>query len=101
MTNESQYINSVCRAIAIIELFFKLQVKQLGVSEISKELTIHKTTAFRILKTLEYIGWLEQAENSKYQLSARKGITVCFRCQKKLEHKRSNLCRNGNIAQKI
>jgi transcriptional regulator len=71
MTNESQYINSVCRAIAIIELFFKLQVKQLGVSEISKELTIHKTTAFRILKTLEYIGWLEQAENSKYQLSTR------------------------------
>ena len=38
MTNESQYINSVCRAIAIIELFFKLQVKQLGCPKSVKNL---------------------------------------------------------------
>ena len=63
MEKESQYINSICRAIEIIELFSKLQVKQLGVSEISKQLDIHKTTAFRILKTLEHVGWLMQAEN--------------------------------------
>lgn len=69
MEKESQYINSICRAIEIIELFSKLQVKQLGVSEISKQLEIHKTTAFRILKTLEHVGWLMQAENSKYQLT--------------------------------
>lgn len=69
MEKESQYINSICRAIEIIELFSKLQVKQLGVSEISKYLAMHKTTAFRILKTLEHMGWLMQAENSKYQLT--------------------------------
>lgn len=69
MEKEGQYINSICRAIEIIELFSKLQIKQLGVSDVSKYLNIHKTTAFRILKTLEHTGWLMQAENSKYQLT--------------------------------
>ncbi|WP_027127968.1 IclR family transcriptional regulator [Fusobacterium perfoetens] len=70
MEKDSQYINSICRAIEVIELFSKLQVKYLGVSEISKHLGLHKTTTFRILKTLEYAGWIEQhQENSKYKLT--------------------------------
>lgn len=69
MEKEDQYINSICRAIEIIELFSKLQTKQLGVSEISKKLNIHKATTFRILKTLEHVGWIMQLENSKYQLT--------------------------------
>lgn len=70
MEKDSQYINSICRAIEVIELFSKLQVKYLGVSEISKRLELHKTTTFRILKTLEYVGWIEQhQENSKYKLT--------------------------------
>lgn len=70
MEKETQYINSICRAIELIELFSKLQVKFLGVSEISKNLNLHKTTTFRILKTLEYMGWIQQnPENSKYRLT--------------------------------
>lgn len=70
MKKEPQYINSICRAVEIIELFSKLQEKELGVSEISKQLGIHKTTIFRVLKTLEHVGWIAQnSENSKYRLT--------------------------------
>lgn len=70
MEKDNQYINSITRAIEIIELFSKLEVKYLGVSEISKILNLHKTTVFRILKTLEHSGWIIQSHyDSKYQLS--------------------------------
>lgn len=48
---EPQYINSIIRATAILELYEKLNVQYLGIAEISKELGIQKTTVFNIVKT--------------------------------------------------
>ena len=47
------YINSIIRATNILELYNKLDVEYLGLAEISKELDLHKTTVFRVVKTLE------------------------------------------------
>ena len=57
---EPQYINSIIRATAILELYEKLNVQYLGIAEISKELGIQKTTVFNIVKTLVHQGWLIQ-----------------------------------------
>ena len=43
---EPQYVNSIIRATAILELYEKLNVQYLGIAEISKELGIQKTTVF-------------------------------------------------------
>lgn len=57
---EPQYVNSIIRATAILELYEKLNVQYLGIAEISKELGIQKTTVFNIVKTLVHQGWLIQ-----------------------------------------
>lgn len=69
---EPQYINSIMRATAILELYEKLNVQYLGIAEISKELKIQKTTTFNIVKTLMHQGWLVQDNpNGKYKLGTR------------------------------
>lgn len=68
----SEYINSILRAMTILELFEKLNVQYLGIADISKEMGLHKTTVFRIVKTLERQGWLVQdSANRKYKLSSK------------------------------
>ena len=65
---EPQYVNSIIRATAILELYEKLNVQYLGIAEISKELGIQKTTVFNIVKTLVHQGWLIQDNpNGKYR----------------------------------
>lgn len=70
--NTGEYINSILRATNILNLYRTMNVEYLGVSDISRELGLHKTTVFRIVKTLEYAGWLVQdAPNGKYKLGPK------------------------------
>ncbi len=63
-------IQSVCRALSIIELLSK--EKMLGVTEISNYLGLHKSTVFGILSTLEHSGYVTQdRQTGKYQLSLK------------------------------
>lgn len=65
----SQYINSIIRASEILNLYRILDVPSLGISEISRHLKLGKTTVFRIVKTLESIGWLIQDESdARYRI---------------------------------
>ena len=69
---ESEYINSIVRATEILNLYRVKDVKYLGVTDISQELGLHKTSVFRIVKTLEHTGWLVQdAPNGKYRIGAK------------------------------
>lgn len=68
----AQRINSVARAIQILELYPKLNAQYLGVSEISKALGLQKTSTFYIVKTLLSMGWLiQETPNGKYKLGSR------------------------------
>lgn len=69
---QPQHINSIIRAINILELYPKLNVQALGIAEISRELGLQKTTTFNIVKTLLHQGWLIQdGPNGKYMLGTR------------------------------
>jgi IclR family KDG regulon transcriptional repressor len=60
-------IQSVARAIGILECFN--QHKELGVSEISGMMGLHKSTTFGLINTLESYNFLEKNEDtSKYKL---------------------------------
>lgn len=52
-----QYINSIIRAVKILELYGKLNTQYLGIAEISNELKLQRTTTFNIVKTLLHEGW--------------------------------------------
>ena len=71
MTNnraERNYsVQSVDRAISILQVLARQGAA--GVTEIAKELAVHKSTVFRLLATLEARGLVEQnAERGRYQL---------------------------------
>ncbi len=52
-------IQSVSHALDILESFTKTE-DELGVTELSKRLGLHKNNVFRLLATLEHRGYIEQ-----------------------------------------
>jgi DNA-binding IclR family transcriptional regulator len=62
----NQLIKSLDRALDILELIVDRE-NGMGVTEISRELGIHKSTVYRLLDTLKFRGFLEKNEdNHKY-----------------------------------
>ncbi|MEP6815433.1 MAG: IclR family transcriptional regulator [Marmoricola sp.] len=60
-------VQSVDRAVTILEVLARLG--EVGVTELAAELGVHKSTAFRLVGTLEARGLVEQAgERGKYRL---------------------------------
>jgi DNA-binding IclR family transcriptional regulator len=64
-------VNSVLHATQILELYASQKVEYLSLTEISRALHMHKTTVYRILQTLQSVGWIEQSEvTSQYKLGS-------------------------------
>lgn len=62
-------VNAVIRALSILDLLGQAN-EELGVTEISHETNLHKSTVFRLLNTLALSGYIKQnPENGKYALS--------------------------------
>ncbi|WP_211247657.1 IclR family transcriptional regulator [Cryptosporangium arvum] len=60
-------VQSVDRAISVLEILARRG--EAGVSEVAAELAVHKSTAFRLLETLEERSMVEQtADRGKYRL---------------------------------
>jgi len=69
--SQSNFIQSVDRALQILECFSKKNT-ELGVSQITNLLGLHKSTTFGLMATLENRGYLKQnTENSKYRLGMK------------------------------
>ncbi len=64
-------IQSVSHALDILESFTKTD-KELGVTELSRRLGLHKNNVFRLLATLEHRGYIEQnRETESYRLGPK------------------------------
>lgn len=71
MEQDKNLINSILRAIELLNLFSK-EKKELGITELSKGMNLHKSSVHRIAKTLEFAGWLERTpHNGKYKLGMK------------------------------
>lgn len=71
LEQDKNLINSIIRAIDLLGLYGK-DKKELGITEISKQMKLHKSSVHRIVKTLEYKGWLEQnPATDKYKLGMK------------------------------
>lgn len=62
-------IQSVARAILIMEVL--LREAEIGVSELSEELGLGKSTTYRLLQTMKIHGLIDQASSGKYRLGVR------------------------------
>lgn len=66
-----QQVNSVLHAVRILELFAAQGQEYLSLTQISRSLEIHKTTVYRLLRTLQSVGWVQQSEsNGQYRLGS-------------------------------
>ncbi|MGH7905478.1 MAG: IclR family transcriptional regulator, partial [Candidatus Binataceae bacterium] len=64
-------IQSVAHALDVLEQYFG-DTDELGVTELSKRLKLHKNNVFRLLATLEARGYIEQNRSSEnYRLGIR------------------------------
>ena len=62
-------VNSVLHATKILEYYASQREEYLSLTEISQATKMHKTTVYRILRTLQSVGWIEQSDvNGKYRL---------------------------------
>lgn len=65
-SNEKYILNSVDNALGLLNLFFDYE--ELSTNEIAKLLQISRSTAFRLVVTLEEKGFLAKTEHSTYRL---------------------------------
>src|SRR5260370_30685097 len=64
-------IQSVAHSLDVLEQFFG-DADELGVTELSKRLKLHKNNVFRLLATLEARGYIEQNKtNENYRLGVK------------------------------
>src|SRR6266487_521553 len=64
-------IQSVAHSLDVLEQFFG-DLDELGVTELSKRLKLHKNNVFRLLATLEARGYIEQNKSTEnYRLGIR------------------------------
>lgn len=75
-------IQSVSHALDVMEQFFG-EVDELGVTELSKRLKLHKNNVFRLLATLESRGYIEQNKSSE---NYRLGIKCLHLGRRYIEH---------------
>lgn len=70
--DKSNYmIQSVCHALDLLEEMCKAG-GEIGVTELSKRLKLHKNNVFRLLATLELRGYIEQnRENENYHMGVK------------------------------
>lgn len=67
----TQPVHSVLHAVRILEFFASSPEESLSLTDISRGLGIHKTTVYRLLRTLQSAGWVEQSATSgKYRLGS-------------------------------
>jgi IclR family transcriptional regulator, KDG regulon repressor len=65
-------IQSVAHSLDVLEQFAEPSAAELGVTELSKRLKLHKNNVFRLLATLESRGYIEQNRASEnYRLGIR------------------------------
>jgi DNA-binding IclR family transcriptional regulator len=65
MPNEIRNVPAIEKCFAILQLFAKSK-QALGISEIAKQLKLHKSTVFGIIYTLKHLQVLEQYQDGKF-----------------------------------
>ena len=69
MSNEQYILQSVDNALAIIDLLAKHE--ELSAAEVARLMEIGKTTAFRLLTTLENRKFLNKTDSNRYRLGVK------------------------------
>ena len=84
-------IQTVVNALRVLRAFD--EAEELGVTEISRALDLHKNNVFRLLATLELEGFIEQRDDGPYRLGPR-----CLELGRAYTRAGGDLIRRGGAA---
>lgn len=88
-------IQTVTNALSLLEVFGGEE--ELGVTELSRRLDLHKNNVFRLLATLEQKGYVEQSRDSdRYRLGVR-----CLDLGQSFERNRSLLREGRSVVEEL
>ena len=95
-------VNSVLHATKILDYYASQRREYLSLTEISRAIGLHKTTVYRILRTLQSVGWIEQSSiNGQYRLGSgilmiASAVSVHYTTRQLISEEMRNLCELHN-----
>ncbi|MEN6670037.1 IclR family transcriptional regulator [Psychrobacter sp. B38] len=71
LSDDKYMVNSLRNGLLLMELFNKDEIVELSLSEIAAQLNINKSSAYRLLFTLEHMGYIKKDSNKNYMLDIK------------------------------
>ena len=95
-------VNSVLHATKILDYYASQRREYLSLTEISRAIGLYKTTVYRILRTLQSVGWIEQSStNGQYRLGSgilmiASAVSVHYTTRQLINEEMRRLCELHN-----
>lgn len=71
LADDKYVVNSLRNGLLLMELFNKNEIVEMSLSEIAVQLQINKSSAYRLLFTLEQMGYIKKDSNKNYMLDIK------------------------------
>lgn len=71
LSDDKYMVNSLRNGLLLMELFNKSEIVEMSLSEIAAQLNINKSSAYRLLFTLEQMGYIKKDNNKNYMLDIK------------------------------
>lgn len=71
LSDDKYVVNSLRNGLLLMELFNKNEIVEMSLSEIAAQLKINKSSAYRLLFTLEQMGYIKKDSNKNYMLDIK------------------------------
>ena len=71
LSDDKYMVNSLRNGLLLMELFNRNEVVEMSLSEIAAQLGINKSSAYRLLFTLEQMGYIKKDHNKNYMLDIK------------------------------
>lgn len=71
LSDDKYIVNSLRNGLLLMELFNKNEIVEMSLSEIATQLKINKSSAYRLLFTLEQMGYIKKDSNKNYMLDIK------------------------------
>lgn len=70
-SDDKYMVNSLSNGLLLLELFNKDRMTEMSLSQISEKLKINKSSAYRLLYTLDKMGYIKKDNNKNYKLDIK------------------------------
>lgn len=89
--DDKYIVNSLRNGLALLELFGDTNATEMSLSQISERLGINKSSAYRLLFTLDNMGYIKKDQNKNYKLGI-KAVDLSYAYLNSISYKQEAYC---------